>query len=470
MIRPPGPVGVTAARSTPSSWATRRTSGVACTLPPWLGATGPGDGPWDTAVAGASATGVAPSSSAPITTSTAPTGAISPSATRMRETRPAAGEGISTVVLSVWISTSGWSSAISSPTRDEPARHLALGQPLAQVGQLERVRHGGGAYLRGRPTQAPGGHEQDAQALTRAPERDGLLVARQLRRDLARHVARLQRPLLVPDADRVRVVLVLRLGDERQARAGIERRRPRRPRRETRHRRRGRRGSARPPSSRAHRSPRREGGTPRRAGRARARGEAARSTPGVVAQHGVNADLPVHDLRHAQVDDDAREAECVALLQARAPGPISATMPSTAIFAARPRCSSKPNVSHAPSMRAHGHSSARSSRRSSVSCAVRRALDRRAAHLAVALRRMPVARREERAVDRDRQVQRRARDELLAVDVAALRARRDRRVHAVPDRRHARARRGTGAASPRDRSMRAPCRRRAPSRCCAAAR
>ena len=41
--------------------------------------------------------------------------------------------------------------------RDEPARHLALGQPLAQVGQLERVRHGGGAYRRGRPTQALGG-------------------------------------------------------------------------------------------------------------------------------------------------------------------------------------------------------------------------------------------------------------------------------------------------------------------------
>src|SRR3954464_12393800 len=30
----------------------------------------------------------------------------------------------------------------------EPACDLALGQPLAEVGQLELVRHGGAAYLR----------------------------------------------------------------------------------------------------------------------------------------------------------------------------------------------------------------------------------------------------------------------------------------------------------------------------------
>jgi hypothetical protein len=28
--------------------------------------------------------------------------------------------------------------------RDEPARDLALGQPLAEIGQLELIRHGGG--------------------------------------------------------------------------------------------------------------------------------------------------------------------------------------------------------------------------------------------------------------------------------------------------------------------------------------
>src|SRR4051794_35470918 len=51
-----------------------------------------------------------------MTTSRVPTGTTCPSSTRMRETRPAAGEGTSTVVLSVWISTSGSSSAISCPS------------------------------------------------------------------------------------------------------------------------------------------------------------------------------------------------------------------------------------------------------------------------------------------------------------------------------------------------------------------
>ncbi len=67
----------------------------------------------------------------------------------------------------------------------EPAGDLAFGQALAQVGELELVRHGGGIY-RGRPTQASGGTIEDAQAALDPPERDRLLVARQLGRDLAR--------------------------------------------------------------------------------------------------------------------------------------------------------------------------------------------------------------------------------------------------------------------------------------------
>ena len=47
------------------------------------------------------------SPSSPITTSTAPTGATSPSSTRILSTVPARGDGISTVVLSVCTSTSG---------------------------------------------------------------------------------------------------------------------------------------------------------------------------------------------------------------------------------------------------------------------------------------------------------------------------------------------------------------------------
>ena len=42
------------------------------------------------------------------------------------------------------------------PLGDQPAGDLALGQALAEVGQLELVGHGGGIY-RGRPTQASAG-------------------------------------------------------------------------------------------------------------------------------------------------------------------------------------------------------------------------------------------------------------------------------------------------------------------------
>ena len=66
-----------------------------------------------------------------------------------------------------------------------------------------------------------------------------------------------------------------------------------------------------------------------------------------------------------------------------------------------------------------------------------RRLDRRARHLAVALGSVAVPGGEAGAVDRDRQIQRRPGDELLAVDVAAAPARRDRRVHARLVRRHA---------------------------------
>src|SRR4051794_25265629 len=51
-----------------------------------------------------------------MTTRTVPTGTTSPSATRIRATLPAAGDGISTVVLSVCTSTSGSSSATSWPS------------------------------------------------------------------------------------------------------------------------------------------------------------------------------------------------------------------------------------------------------------------------------------------------------------------------------------------------------------------
>ena len=79
--------------------------------------------------------------SSPITTSTVPTGTVAPSATRMLATLPAAGDGISTVVLSVWISTSGWSSAISSPSATSQRAISPSVRPSPRSGKLELVRH-----------------------------------------------------------------------------------------------------------------------------------------------------------------------------------------------------------------------------------------------------------------------------------------------------------------------------------------
>src|SRR5204862_893361 len=65
------------------------------------------------------------------------------------------------------------------------------------------------------------------------------------------------------------------------------------------------------------------------------------------------------------------------------------------------------------------------------------AFDRRSRHLAVALCAVPIARREVRAVDADREIERRTADELLAIDVPAVRAGRSCRVDPRLVRRHA---------------------------------
>ena len=127
----------------------------------------------------------------------------------------------------------------------------------------------------------------------------------------------------------------------------------------------------------------------------------------------------------------SRRARCRARARAER------ACPSIAISAARSRSASKPNVSHAPSIRAQRPLERQVAPQVERHLGAGRALDRRPAHLAVALRGVAVAGREERAVDRDRQVERRSGDELLAVDVAALRPRRARRVDARGDRRHA---------------------------------
>ena len=99
--------------------------------------------------------------------------------------------------------------------RHEPARDLALGQALAEIGKLELVRHGDGTY-RGRPTQASGGTIRTRSPPSTRQSEIACSSPASLRRDLARDVADLQRPSLVPDRDRVRVVLVVRLGHERK--------------------------------------------------------------------------------------------------------------------------------------------------------------------------------------------------------------------------------------------------------------
>src|SRR5262249_29153999 len=82
----------------------------------------------------ASLAGAAPSS--PITTRTVPTGTTSPSLTRMWEIFPAAGDGISTVVLSVSISTSGSSSATSCPSATSQRATSPSVRPSPRSGSL----------------------------------------------------------------------------------------------------------------------------------------------------------------------------------------------------------------------------------------------------------------------------------------------------------------------------------------------
>ncbi len=114
---------------------------------------------------------------------------------------------------------------------DEPARDLALGQAFAEVGELELVRHRLILSARSPRRSDPrvGRRDQDAETDPRAvlaaelPERDRLRVDRDVRRDGRRDVAGLEPALGIPDPDGVRVVLVLRLGDERQPEPGRER-------------------------------------------------------------------------------------------------------------------------------------------------------------------------------------------------------------------------------------------------------
>ena len=151
VTRPCGPVPASPSMPTPSSWATLRTSGVARAR----SAVAPNRLVVDHGrrLAGAA--------SPPIETSTVPTGTTSPSATKMRDTTPAAGDGISTVALSVWISTSGSSSAISCPSVTSQRATSPSVRPSPRSGSLNsyatsghsRERTASWAAWRGRPAR-----------------------------------------------------------------------------------------------------------------------------------------------------------------------------------------------------------------------------------------------------------------------------------------------------------------------------
>ena len=137
-IRPPGPVGWTPTRSTPSSLASCRTAGVARTASTGSGGTTATSGSAGAAsrVSRRSTARSSCSPSSPITTSTAPTGAISPSSTRILSTVPARGDGISTVVLSVCTSTSGSSSSMLCPSATSHRAISASVRPSPRSGSL----------------------------------------------------------------------------------------------------------------------------------------------------------------------------------------------------------------------------------------------------------------------------------------------------------------------------------------------
>src|SRR5207245_2073563 len=240
-----------------------------------------------------------------MTTSTVPTGTTLPSSTRMRVTVPAAGDGISTVVLSVWISTSGSSSPISWPSETSQRAISPSVNPSPRSGSLNSYATRG----------------------------------------------------FLPDR--------------------------------------------------------------------------------AVAENRVDAFRLVDQLRHCEVDRDARECERVLAVgrelaldqvEHRLDGELGGNVEIGVESKGEP-CVRGPRHRHAEVEVVADVD--RDLRR------VERTLDRRARVLAVALRGVSIAGRQERTVIRNRQEERRPRDEQLAVDVAAAATRRDRRPHARLVRRHA---------------------------------
>src|SRR5690242_13274381 len=104
-MRPPGPVPLTAARSTPSAAATRAATGVTLAPSGTDGGTSPaGRGAVVGSGAGAVVVEAAAAAPALIRAMTCPTPTVSPASARISVIVPVAGEGTSASTLSVEIS------------------------------------------------------------------------------------------------------------------------------------------------------------------------------------------------------------------------------------------------------------------------------------------------------------------------------------------------------------------------------
>src|SRR5262249_19920661 len=156
-----------------------------------------------------------------------------------------------------------------------------------------------------------------------------------------------------------------------------------------------------------------------------------------VAQDRVDALDAVHELRDVVVDGDARERQRPLAVDAE-----------LALHQVEHRLGREPGGDVEILVEAEGDPCIRRPRDRHAELEVvadvdrqlhvfERALDRRPGDLAVALGAMAVARRQQRAVDRDRKVERRPRTQQLAVDVAAASTRRAGRMDAGGRGRHA---------------------------------
>src|SRR6478736_6417419 len=160
VMRPLGPVGVTAARSTPNSRAVRRTEGPACipagvSTPPAAGAAAGAEGAGAGAAAGVEAGAGSCCSTSDGGVLTAPSPGVSsrmglpslttsPTLTRTSATEPAAGAGMSMVALSDSRVTSGssaltWSPALTCTSMIGTAPKSPMSGILTSVGAVMSI-------------------------------------------------------------------------------------------------------------------------------------------------------------------------------------------------------------------------------------------------------------------------------------------------------------------------------------------